>query len=50
MKKYKVGVIGYGWVAGAHIAAINATKQAEVRAVYSSRQLEDGEISKAPWH
>ena len=30
MKKYNVGVIGYGWVAGAHIAAINATPHAQV--------------------
>src|SRR5262245_49822199 len=46
MKKYKVGIIGYGWVAGAHIAAINATAQAEVTAVYSSRQLDEAEVSK----
>ena len=45
MKKYKVGVIGYGWVAGAHIAAINATNQAHVTAVYSSRKLNDQEVS-----
>jgi predicted dehydrogenase len=45
MKKYKVGVIGYGWVAGAHIAAINATRQAEVAAVYSSRKLDNAEVS-----
>ena len=45
MKKYKVGVIGYGWVAGAHIAAINATNQAEVTAVFSSRQLDPREVS-----
>jgi predicted dehydrogenase len=45
MKKYKVGVIGYGWVAGAHIAAINAMKQAEVAAVFSSRKLDDTELS-----
>ena len=25
MKKYNVGMIGYGWATGAHIAAINAT-------------------------
>ena len=37
MKKYNVGMIGYGWAAAAHIAAINATKQGQVRAVYSSR-------------
>jgi predicted dehydrogenase len=45
MKKYKVGMIGYGWVAGAHIAAINGTKQAEVTAVYSSRKLNEAEVS-----
>jgi predicted dehydrogenase len=45
MKKYRVGVIGYGWVAGAHIGAINATSQAEVSAVYSSRKLDAGEVS-----
>jgi len=37
MKKYNVGIIGYGWVSGAHIAAINATSHAQVTAVYSSR-------------
>ncbi len=45
MKKYNVGVIGYGWAAGAHIAAINATTQAQVTAVYSSRPLDDAELS-----
>lgn len=45
MKKYKVGIIGYGWVATAHIAAINATGLAEVSAVYSSRPLDSGELS-----
>jgi predicted dehydrogenase len=46
MKKYKVGVIGYGWVAGAHIGAINSTAQAEVNAVYSSRKLDDADLSQ----
>lgn len=45
MKKYNVGVIGYGWVAGAHIAAINATAQAQVSAVYSSRALDAAKLS-----
>ena len=48
MKKYNVGIIGYGWVATAHIAAINATNQAQVTAVYSSRKLDDAEVS-AKW-
>jgi predicted dehydrogenase len=46
MKKFKVGIIGYGWVAGAHIAAINATGLAEVTAVYSSRELNAIELSR----
>src|ERR1041384_8884742 len=44
-KKYNVGIIGYGWVAGAHIAAINATPHAQVTAIYSSRKLDSGEVS-----
>jgi predicted dehydrogenase len=45
MKKYNVGIIGYGWVASAHISAINASDQAQVSAVYSSRQLDSAEVS-----
>jgi predicted dehydrogenase len=45
MKKYNVGIIGYGWVASAHIPAINGTNQAQVTAVYSSRKLDDAEVS-----
>ena len=45
MKKYNVGIIGYGWVASAHIPAINASPQAQVTAVYSSRPLDDAEVS-----
>jgi predicted dehydrogenase len=48
MKKYHVGVIGYGWVATAHIPAINATQQAQVTAVFSSRPLNATELS-AQW-
>lgn len=46
MKKYNVGIIGYGWVAGAHIDAINASSNAQVTAVYSSRELNDAELSQ----
>ncbi len=45
MKKYNVGIIGYGWAAGAHIGAINATTHAQVTAVYSTRKLDDVEVS-----
>ena len=45
MKKYNVGIIGYGWVATAHIPAINATSLGQVTAVYSSRKLSSSELS-----
>lgn len=45
MKKYNVGIIGYGWVATAHIPAINATSLGQVTAVYSSRKLDSNELS-----
>jgi UDP-N-acetyl-2-amino-2-deoxyglucuronate dehydrogenase len=44
-KTYNVGIIGYGWAATAHIAAINATRQARVTDVWSSRPLSSGELS-----
>jgi predicted dehydrogenase len=44
-KPYNVAVIGYGWAATAHIAAINATAQAQVKAVWSSRPLDSNELS-----
>src|SRR6267154_4985740 len=45
MKKYNVGILGYGWVATAHIAAINATQQAQITAVCSARKLDAAELS-----
>ncbi|MDA0752768.1 MAG: Gfo/Idh/MocA family oxidoreductase [Verrucomicrobia bacterium] len=45
MKKFNVGIIGYGWVAGAHIQAINASANAQVTAVFSSRSLDSAEVS-----
>ncbi len=44
-KKYNVAVIGYGWAATAHIAAINGTRQAQVTAVWSSRSLDSADLS-----
>lgn len=45
MKKYNVGIIGYGWVATAHIDAINKSDHAQVTAIYSSRELDDQALS-----
>ena len=45
-KKYNVAIVGYGWAATAHIAAINATHQAQVTAVWSSRALDSSALSE----
>lgn len=45
MKKFNVGIIGYGWAATAHIPAINATTLGQVTAVCSSRPLDAAELS-----
>ncbi len=45
MKRFNVGIAGYGWVAGAHIAAINAGSRARVTAVCSSRPLDPQALS-----
>ncbi len=43
--KYNVAVIGYGWAATAHIAAINASSHAQVTAVWSSRALDSAALT-----
>lgn len=45
MKKLNVGVIGYGWAAGAHIHAIQATGMGQVTRVWSSRKQNPAEVS-----
>jgi predicted dehydrogenase len=45
MKKFNVGIVGYGWVASAHIPAINGTTLGQVTAVCSSRKLDSAELS-----
>jgi predicted dehydrogenase len=44
VKKFNVGILGYGWVATAHVDAINATGRAQVTAVCSSRELDPTEL------
>jgi UDP-N-acetyl-2-amino-2-deoxyglucuronate dehydrogenase len=43
---YRVGVVGYGWAASAHIPAIAGTGLAEVTAVASSRPLDADELAR----
>lgn len=45
MKKFNVGIAGYGWAAGAHIAAINAGELGQVTAICSARPLGARELS-----
>jgi UDP-N-acetyl-2-amino-2-deoxyglucuronate dehydrogenase len=40
MRTFNVGIVGYGWAAGAHIDAIQATQLGRVTAVCSSRASE----------
>ena len=46
MKKLNVGIIGYGWVATAHIKTINSSNLAQVTSIYSSRELDDKKLSE----
>lgn len=46
MKEFQVGLIGYGWAAGAHHDAINATGKARVTAVFSERDLDAAQIGE----
>jgi len=46
MKRFNVGVVGYGWVASAHIPAINATNLGQVTAVCSARSLDPAELAQ----
>lgn len=46
MEKLNVGIIGYGWVATAHIAAINSGKGGQISAIYSSRPQDDTALSE----
>lgn len=45
MKKYNVGIIGYGWAATAHIAAIDATDNAQVTAICSRRPIDPAQLA-----
>jgi UDP-N-acetyl-2-amino-2-deoxyglucuronate dehydrogenase len=44
VKKFNVGIMGYGWAASAHIAAINATELGRVTAICSARPLDAAEL------
>src|SRR5438093_1488141 len=46
MPDLKVGIVGFGWVAGAHIETFKSVQGAKVTAVCSRRELNEGELEK----
>jgi predicted dehydrogenase len=46
MDDLKVGIVGLGWVAGAHIEAFKSVQGANVTAVCSRRKLEESELEE----
>jgi predicted dehydrogenase len=45
MKKFNVGIVGYGWAAKAHLEAIKATSNGQVTTICSSRKLDPAALS-----
>lgn len=45
MSDLNVGIVGYGWVAGAHIEALNAIEGVRVTAVHSTRPQDPAALS-----
>jgi predicted dehydrogenase len=46
MDQINVGIVGLGWVAGAHISAFNQIPGAKVTAVCSRRELNEGQLAQ----
>jgi len=46
MPDLNVGIVGFGWVAGAHIETFKSVQGAKVTAVCSRRELNEGELEK----
>ncbi len=50
MSQHRVGIIGYGWAATAHIDAINSTTNARAVAVVSGRALDPADLATRHGH
>ncbi len=46
MKTYRVGIVGFGWVAGAHLASFAKLQNYEPAAIVSRRNLDPADIEK----
>lgn len=45
MKPLRVGIVGYGWVAGAHLTALHELERVRVTAICSRRTLDEKELA-----
>src|SRR5919108_1133984 len=45
MEQLNIGIVGVGWVAGAHISAFNKIDGAKVTAVCSRRELDEAQLA-----
>jgi predicted dehydrogenase len=47
MRRLRVGMVGYGWAAGAHIGALDLIDRFEVAAICTSREVDAAELERA---
>ena len=47
MRRWRVGMVGYGWAAGAHIGALDLIDRFEVAAICTSREVDAAELERA---
>ena len=50
MDNLNVGIVGLGWVAGAHIEAFKAVTGSDVTAICSRREHDEGCIGRDLWN
>ena len=47
MRPWRVGMVGYGWAAGAHIGALDLVDRFEVAAICTSREVSAAELERS---
>ncbi|MDX6540545.1 MAG: hypothetical protein QOI71_2155 [Gaiellales bacterium] len=46
MKRWRIGMVGYGWAAGAHLGALDLIDRFEVGAIFTSRDIDAEELER----
>lgn len=46
MKRWRIGMVGYGWAAGAHLGALDLIDRFEVAAIFTSRDIDAEELER----